>query len=226
MSLQVDYAVILLTKNAVIQLKDGIWQNFPANQMVTSSSFYFYPRHNQHNLLLFYHSILTNLRVIYKLWRYDTDGINPSTWPFPFIVDPSQKTQSEFKKSNFISIDKQQIEKICWPNCVLLVNFYIEADPTLPYNYYESSQFKIMASNNQIELPERHKTSFTLGKQEDREIMVDLKYPLTKNTLTFYTSQTIGQCTISANLYSQKNQRCPIVDETSDFTLNWGQFPI
>lgn len=94
MSIQVDFTLTLLAKDAILELKDGIWQSFPANEVMTSSSFYFYPKHRQNNLLLFYHSTLSNLRVVYKLWKYDRESINPAKWPFPFVVEPSQKTEA------------------------------------------------------------------------------------------------------------------------------------
>jgi len=40
--------------------------------------------------------------------------------------------------------------------------------------------FKIMVSNDQIELPEKQHLSFTVGTDEDKEVLVDLKYILSK----------------------------------------------
>jgi len=41
--------------------------------------------------------------------------------------------------------------------------------------------------------------------------------------MIFYTTSTIGDCSISANVYSEKHQVCPIVNEDPDFTINWGE---
>jgi hypothetical protein len=77
-----------------------------------------------------------------------------------------------------------------------------------------------MASNNYIELPEKHKVDIVLVKDEEKELLVDLKYFLEKDTLTFDTYVTIGRSQIKANLYSEKNPRCPNNDDDGDFTFN------
>ncbi len=123
MSISVDFSLTLLSRNAVIELKDGIWQSFPSNYMMaTTSSFYFYPRHNNSNILILYHAPMTNTRVAYKLWRYDMDKINPIEWPFPFVVSPNEQGQKAFQVNRYISIDREQLNKVCWPNCVVLVS--------------------------------------------------------------------------------------------------------
>lgn len=40
------------------------------------------------------------------------------------------------------------------------------------------AHFRIMASNNYIELPEKHKVDILLSKNESKELLVDLKYYL------------------------------------------------
>lgn len=123
MNITVDFSLTLLSRNAIIELKDGIWQSFPSNYMMsTSSSFYFYPRHNNSNILFLYHAPMAKTRVAYKLWRYDMDKINPVEWPFPFVVDANEQLHANFKSGHYISIDKDQINKLCWPNCVVLLN--------------------------------------------------------------------------------------------------------
>jgi hypothetical protein len=65
-------------------------------------------------------------------------------------------------------IDHEQMKSKCWPNCLLLISFYVDSNsgsniPTeLMNNKY--SNFKILASNNQIELPEKQKMSLTIAK--------------------------------------------------------------
>jgi hypothetical protein len=88
MKMEVDFTLVLFSKNAVIELKDGIWQSFPATYMMSSSSFYFYPRHNTSDILVLFNSPMTRTRVASKLFRYDKDTITPTEWPFPFLVDP------------------------------------------------------------------------------------------------------------------------------------------
>jgi len=76
-----------------------------------------------------------------------------------------------------------------------------------------------MASNNYIELPEKHKVDIVLVKDEEKELLVDLKYYLEKEALTFNTYITIGRSLIKANVYSEKNPRCPNNDDEGDFTF-------
>ncbi len=44
--------------------------------------------------------------------------------------------------------------------------------------------------------------SLTLAKNEDKLILVDLKYILDKEKLTFFTSTSIGDCYVKADVYS------------------------
>lgn len=98
------------------------------------------------------------------------------------------------------------------------------SDVAMPASMYEYSFFKILASNSQVELPENQKISFTLGKSEDKEILIDLKYLLNKPSINFYTTSTIGDCSIRANAYSEKQQTCPVQNENSDFAIEWGEY--
>lgn len=56
-------------------------------------------------------------------------------------------------------IDHEKMKAICWPTCILLISFYLDYNTisknevaTLQ-NSYSFMNFKIMASNNHIELP-------------------------------------------------------------------------
>jgi hypothetical protein len=40
------------------------------------------------------------------------------------------------------------------------------------------ARFRIMASNNYIEVPERHKVDVLLSKNDSKELLIDLKYSL------------------------------------------------
>lgn len=88
---------------------------------------------------------------------------------------------------------------------------------------YEMSFFKVLAENSQLELPEKQKVGFTLGKAEEKLILIDLKYLMEKQAITFYSTSTIGNCSITANVYSSKQQTCPVQGEQSDFTITWGE---
>lgn len=51
-------------------------------------------------------------------------------------------------------------------------------------------------------------------------MLVDLKYYLEKEQLTFLTHYTLGKSVIKANVYSETYPRCPVSDGDSDFTLD------
>jgi hypothetical protein len=76
-----------------------------------------------------------------------------------------------------------------------------------------NQDFKIMASNNFIELPEKHKLDIPLVKGESKELLVDLKYHLDKEEITFNTYFTLGAPILKANVYTEKNPRCPTAEE-------------
>jgi hypothetical protein len=58
--------------------------------------------------------------------------------------------------------------KECWPNCVVLLSIAPDTKAAASSNYtvtsYLDQDFKIMASNNFIELPEKHKVDLPLVK--------------------------------------------------------------
>jgi hypothetical protein len=105
-------------------------------------------------------------------------------------------------------IDREKMKAICWPTCILLISFYVDYDKVSKselsnlQNSNSYMNFKIMASNSHIELPEKQKMSLTLAKDEDKLILVDLKYTLDKEKITFFTSNSIGYCTFKADVYS------------------------
>ena len=93
---------------------------------MTSSNFYFYPRHNNSDILVLFHSPTARTRVISKLFRYDTNNINMAEWPFPFLVDPFSQNTLPYRTNHYLSISHHEINSQCWPNCVVLLNFYLE----------------------------------------------------------------------------------------------------
>ena len=68
-------------------------------------------------------------------------------------------------------------------------------------SFIDNSAFKIMASNNYIRLPEKHKIDVILKKDEEKHLLVDLKYVMEKKALTFFTYFTIGSVYLSGNVY-------------------------
>jgi hypothetical protein len=227
MSVEVDFTVNLLMQNAVLELKDGIWQAFPETLLISTANFYFYPRHEKQNVFISYHSSFQDLRIAYNLWKYDSEDINPLEWPFPKAIGEKEQLHSNFKPNNYVMIDHEQMQTKCWPNCLLLISFYVDyqtaARKDLSLDVYRSLSFRIMASNNQIELPEKQKLSLTVGKNEDRVIFIDLKYALEKEALTFFTSTVIGDCYLRANAFSSQNSACPVDEYSSDFSISLGE---
>lgn len=87
-------------------------------------------------------------------------------WPFPTIVQEHSK-RLEFKPLQYIHIEPEKL-KLCWPNCVVLLSLLV--DPAAFSTKLDSnesaldSSFRIMASNNYIEIPEKHKVDILLSK--------------------------------------------------------------
>jgi hypothetical protein len=76
-------------EDSVIELKDGLWQNYNINLASISSHFYFIPNHQNHSTTIFYKSTIVDLKIMYNLWKTDTSNMDPTEWPFP----------SEFKEN-------------------------------------------------------------------------------------------------------------------------------
>jgi hypothetical protein len=83
----------------------------------------------------------------------------------------------------------------------------------------------IMASNNQIELPENTRINLSLKQNENKQVMVDLKYALNSKFITFYASHLLGRYEIQANVYSSNNPRCPS-QGNADYQLTNGETDI
>ena len=98
-------------------------------------------------------------------------------------------------------------------NVVLISVFDTSSDERSQHkSYFDDSAFKIMASNNYIKIPEKHKIDVILKKDEEKHLLVDLKYVLEKKALTFFTYFTIGSVFQSGNVYDEQNPRCPLAD--------------
>jgi hypothetical protein len=48
-----------------------------------------------------------------------------------------------------------------------------------------------------------------LNKGEEKYMLVDLKYFMNKESLIFFTYLTMGSVSFKANLYTEKQPRCP-----------------
>lgn len=75
-----------MIQDAIIELKDGVWQYFSNNDkntIASSSHFYFLPKHQNKSVTLLYRSSFIDLRLAYVLWKTDDKSINPAEWPFP-----------------------------------------------------------------------------------------------------------------------------------------------
>lgn len=72
-----------MINDAVIELKNGIWQNYNINLASITSHFYFIPSHRHHSTTIFYKSTVADIKIMYSLWKTDDKSMDPSTWPFP-----------------------------------------------------------------------------------------------------------------------------------------------
>lgn len=223
MGVEADLTLTLVVQDSVIELKDGIWQNYNINLASITSHFYFLPNHQNHSTTIFYKSTVVDLKIMYSLWKTDDHTIDPSQWPFPFEFKENQNiSELTFKPLHFIHIEPARL-KDCWPNCVILLSIAPDFKAAQAANAslasYLEQDFKIMASNNYIELPERHKIDIPLVKGETKELLADLKYHLDKEQITFNTYFTLGSALLKANVYTEKNPRCPTAEEEADFNF-------
>lgn len=203
MSVVIDITVTLMVKDSIIELKDGIWNSYQINAIAENTNFYFLPKNKNRSITILYRSDFVDLKVMYTLWKTDDKSINPAEWPFPQDYKAAQNpAKLAFAPTRFIHVDSGAL-KGCWPNCVLLVStFKDEKSLKSVYgNFLQASQFKIMASSNFIEIPEKQKVDVILKKEETKHLLIDLKYVLEKEAVTIFTYFTIGSVQLSGNVY-------------------------
>lgn len=108
MDVEVDVTITLLTTDVIIELKDGIWQNYDINEAASTAHFYFLPKHEQHSVTIYYHSVNVDIKIAYALWKSDDTSISPGEWPFPYIkLENDEKTNESpllYKPARFIHI--------------------------------------------------------------------------------------------------------------------------
>ena len=150
--MQVDVTITLVTQQAFIELKDGIWQSYSVNEAVVTSHFYFIPKHPHHSATIFYHPSSVDIKIQYNVWKSDDLSVSQWEWPFPGGV-MQHTNRLDFKPLQYIHIEPDRL-KICWPNCVVLMSIMIDQDAyTRAVGQNESAieaHFRIMASNNYI----------------------------------------------------------------------------
>ena len=83
MDMEVDIAITLMSRDAVVELKDGIWQGFDMNSVAKTAHFFFYPHSRNEDITLFYKTQDQKVRLKYRLFYGDDQKIDPLTWPFP-----------------------------------------------------------------------------------------------------------------------------------------------
>lgn len=90
----------------------------------------------------------------------------------------------------------------------------------MPSEELQKAEFRIMATNNYVELPEKHKVDLIMVRDEMKELIVDLKYFMEVDELAFEIHRTVGYQNIHVSVSSEKNRRCPSADQTGDFVFN------
>jgi hypothetical protein len=83
MSVEADVTITMMMEDAIIELKDGVWQNYNINHLSVTSHFYFIPTHQDHSATIFYKSSFVDLKIMYSLWQTDDKSMSPALWPFP-----------------------------------------------------------------------------------------------------------------------------------------------
>lgn len=69
-------------------------------------------------------------------------------------------------------------------------------------NIIADGYFRILAYNNQVELPQNTRISMALKHDEEKQVLVDLKYLLDKEIITFYSTHSIGSYNMFASVSS------------------------
>lgn len=80
-------------------------------------------------------------------------------WPFP--DPPAGNDDYPVTPLNHIFIDKDILRYKCEPNCVILITLYRKGDVTTT-KLVENGYFRLLAYNNQVELPENTRISLAL----------------------------------------------------------------
>ena len=54
MEMEIDISLTLMSKHAIIELKEGIWETYALNSIASSSHFYFLPHHKDNDVSIIY----------------------------------------------------------------------------------------------------------------------------------------------------------------------------
>lgn len=109
MEMEVDVTITLMMRYSIIELKDGIWQSYLEGTIAKDANFYFYPKHNDKNVVLLYYTPMEDLRLTYTLWKSDSKTLNPTEWPFPKVA--ASDNQPSLRTVNHVTIDKELLKK-------------------------------------------------------------------------------------------------------------------
>jgi hypothetical protein len=110
-----------MMESSVIELKDGVWQNYGVNVASAQSHFYFWPKHQDQSTTIFYESSLVDIQMLYLLWKFEEEAINPNQWPFPYPSQEIKPQKTLYRSKNFFRIESEAL-KACWPHCVVLIS--------------------------------------------------------------------------------------------------------
>lgn len=109
MDIEIDIAITLMSRNSIIELKDGVWQGFDLSTIAKTAHFFFYPQSRSEDISLLYKTDQRKIRLKYRLFYGNQENISPVTWPFPspVITDAENKKFLEFRPTNQMIIGKE-----------------------------------------------------------------------------------------------------------------------
>lgn len=171
MGIELDVTLTLMIKDSIIELKDGVWNSFKETEVSKTSHFYFLPKHPNKSVTILYRADYVDLKIMYTIWKTDDKSISPAEWPFPTsIKNSAEDATSPFlaiRPTKYIHVDSQALKE-CWMNCVVLVTvFEDKSGPKSRFGLFTMNRtFKIMGSNNFVEIPEKHKVDIILKAEE------------------------------------------------------------
>ena len=67
-----------MTRQAIIQMHNGVWQSFSLNSIAKSAHFYFQPTDKDSDTAIFYKTSDNNVRLLYRLYSGTYDTVDPT----------------------------------------------------------------------------------------------------------------------------------------------------
>lgn len=78
MDMEIDVAITLMSRNTILELKDGLWQSYSVNEIAKTTHFYFNPRNYKTDVAINFKTTNPAIRLKYRLFYAGDEQIDPS----------------------------------------------------------------------------------------------------------------------------------------------------